>query len=345
MIYLIGWLSIYYYHAISFFLRKQLRPLAIGVTLLLSLVAVLRGSVGTDTAVYERLATRSEAWSGIEPAFWILMYIFNAITQDPVLTVRAFSGVLAVVLMLYIYRSDEDELFFLMSFFMPLFFYNFSMNVIRVGIAFSILLLALQEDRRGRTLSAMLLGGLSVMFHYSMIFSLFYLWFNQEYKIESKDRRSIMWMILLFVVMVVLVVLNENYFLAKLAVYARLEAPSLFSGISRIMLGLVLLTGVFLSSIPATQKKRIIYSSLFFMIFFFGLGIYVTPRLLDMVNLLIPIAMLRAYRRIQEPMDRTFKGALLLAGLGGAIGMYRYMLYESFWSPSPFLPYHTLFAR
>jgi len=346
MIYIIGWLLVYYYFAMCFFLKRHLKVIAGGVILLLSLIAIFRGSVGTDTATYERLVTRIDTWSGLEPAFWILMYVFNLWLDDPVWVVRAFSGIFAGILLWFVYKSDEEELFFLMAFFVPLFFYNYSMNVIRVGIAFSILLLALQQDRRQEYKKAILLGVLSVLFHYSLLFALFFLWFNLDYNKENVwNRKNLFLIFAVSSLIAILVILNEHYFLSKLAIYAYLEAPSLFSGLSRIMLGLVLLAPIPFSNISEYQKKRIIYSSLFFMILFFSMGIYVTPRLLDMVNLLIPMAMLRAYRRVNEPMDWRFKAALFVAGLGGAVGMYRYMLNESFWSPSPFLPYHTVFDR
>lgn len=343
MIYLVGWTLVYYYLALSFFLRKYVRWIAIVIIVLLSLIAAFRGAVGTDTSVYDRLVTRLESWSGIEPGFWFFMYIFYVITEDPVLSIRAFAIIFSLVLIFYIYRSDDDELFFLMSFFIPLFFYNFSMNIIRFGLAFSILLLALQEDRRQRYSRALFLAFVSIIFHYAMIFPIFYLWLVQEH--NKLNVRKIFWIIVFSLVIGLVIILGESYFMIKIMAYARLKEPSLFSGISRILLGLVLLSAVSLSKIPSDQKKRIIFSSLFFMAVFWGIGIYVTPRLLDMVNLLIPIAMLRVYHRIQKPMDKAFKVALFIAGLGGAMGMYRYMLRESFWTPSPFLPYHTFFDR
>lgn len=346
MIYLVGWLLVYYYFAISFFTRNYSRLLAISVVGILGLVAIFRGAVGTDTAVYERLASQAHVWQGLEPGFWLLTYLFSLIFDDPVIIVRLFSLLFTLILVWYLNRSDNEELFLLMAFVVPLFFYNFSMNVIRVGLALALLLMAFQEERRGKYKKAVLIAFSAVFFHYSMLFALFYLWLTHEsINFSFSKFRNFLILFLSVLILIAFILINESYFLFKLSHYVVREAPSLFSGLSRLALGFVLLSSLFFTEIDKNYKYRIVGFSVFFMIIFFSLGIYVTPRLLDLVNFLIPIAIFRAYYRIREPVETPVKMGLFMAGLAGAAGMYRYMLYESFWTPSPFLPYHTFFEH
>ncbi len=346
MIYIVGWLLVYYYLVFSLFVRNYSRIFAILVLSVLGIIAILRGSVGTDTSVYERLASQAEVWQGIEPGFWFLMYLFSLVFNEPVIVVRIFSLLFVVILIWYLYRSDNEELFILMTFIVPLFFYNLSMNVIRVGLALSLLLIAFQEERRERYKNSLIIAFSALMFHYSMLFVLFYLWFTHE-SVNFKFLKFRNFIILSSTIFfsIVLILVNESYFFLKFYHYVIREAPSLFSGLSRLALGFVLLSSLFFSKIEKSYKYRIIAVSVFFMILFFSLNIYITPRFLDLINFLIPISILRAYRRLQLPVETPFKVALFVAGLAGAVGMYRYMLYESFWTSSPFLPYHTVFDR
>lgn len=72
---------------------------------------------------------------------------------------------------------------------------------------------------------------------------------------------------------------------------------------------------------------------------------YAGLRMLDLLVFVLAVAIMRAYGRTAQPVDRSVRVSWLLAGMVGAAGVYRNMLQESFWSNSPWLPYHTVFDR
>ncbi|MDQ7040907.1 MAG: EpsG family protein [Rhodothermus sp.] len=344
MIYLIGWLLVYYYLVVRLLVRHRVRLLALGVIVLLGALAIFRGAVGTDTFSYEKAVIDSERMAGIEPGFWLLTALLHSLLQDPVLVIRGVACVFTVLLCWFVWKADDDELFFVMAFVVPVFFYAFSMNVLRMGLASVIFLLALQLDRRQQLQKALLLAFVSILFHYSVVFVILYLWLIDN-KLSGKGKVVGIIGIVLFVVLLIL--FNETYFEIKLKSYVMIEPPGMLSGLSRIILCMVLLAGVVFSSLPPREKHRLFWWTLLFMGMFWGITriSYAGLRLLDLLIFTLAVAIMRSYGRTGQPVDRIVKASWLLAGLLGAAAMYRNMLQERFWSPSPWLPYHTLFER
>jgi len=344
MIYLIGWLLIYYYLIVRFLVQHRVRLLAVVVVLLLGGLAIFRGAVGTDTVAYEKLVFDSERMAGIEPGFWLLISILKGVIPDPVFVIRGLAFIFTILIWWFIWKADDDELFFIMSFIFPLFFYAFSMNVLRMGLASAIFLIALQLDRRDQKHKAILMAFVSVLFHYSMIFTILYMWLSNE---QIVGKYKIYGIFFIIVIVLIFMALNEIYFVIKIQNYAVTEPPGMLSGLSRVILCVILLIGIWFSSLPRVEVYRLLLWTLLFMGIFWGITriSYAGLRMLDLLVFSLSIAIMRSYNRAAKPVDRSVKLSWLLAGLIGAVGVYRNMLQETFWSSSPWLPYHTVFDR
>ncbi|WP_397546072.1 EpsG family protein [Rhodothermus marinus] len=345
MIYLAGWFLVYYYLAVRFFLQRHVRWLSILVILALGSIAILRGSVGTDTTVYERLAAHPREWAGIEPGFWVLLYLLHALIGDPIAIVRGVALLFTMLLLWFACRADDDELLLLMGFVLPVFFFNLSMNTIRVGLGLALLLLALQMERRQHP-KAQWLALTTPLFHYSLVLALLFLWIVTR-PLRPQRLREILIPIGVLLIAFLMVALNEAYFAFKLRVYASFEAPSGLSGLSKLILGLILVSALPFTGLPRAEMRRLLFWALLFLGLSFGVTrlTYAGLRLLDLVVFLIPVAIFRLYARENRALDPVIKNTLIVAGLLGAAGMYRNMVLERFWSPSPWLPYHTIFDR
>ncbi len=344
MIYLVGWLLVYYYLAVRLLVRHRARLLALAVLLLLGGLAVFRGQVGTDTFAYEKAVFDPERMTGIEPGFQLIIFLLKSLVADPVFVIRAITAIFTLLMCWFVWQADDDELFFVMSFIIPIFFYSFSMNVLRMGLASAVFLIALQFDRKKQIHRAVLLAFMSFLFHYSMIFAILYLWLVDE-KISGKYR--VIGTFSLIVAVLLLVIMNEAYFATKFQNYALIEPPGMLSGLSRVILCVILLGGVWLSSLPRPEIHRLVLWTLLFMGVFWGVTriSYAGLRMLDLLVFVLAVAIMRAYGRMAQPVDRSVRASWLLAGVVGAAGVYRNMLQESFWSNSPWLPYHTVFDR
>ena len=159
----------------ALFLFWERAPERRGVFLLLFsplvLLLVLRYS-GTDTYNYELAlwhTLRTGLSTGFEVGFDALARFLLHLTGSPVAAVRGVGVLFGLLLVLFLWRSDSLERRFFFLFFLPAFFFPYGMNALRAGLVLALLLLAWQEMRRGRGLSALGLAALAPLFHTSAL--------------------------------------------------------------------------------------------------------------------------------------------------------------------------------
>ncbi len=122
MIYLIGWLMVYYYLAVRILVRHRARLLAFAVLLLLGGLAIFRGQVGTDTFAYEKAVFDPERMTGIEPGFQLIIFLLKSLIADPVFVVRGITAIFTLLICWFVWQADDDELFFCYGFCCSYFF-------------------------------------------------------------------------------------------------------------------------------------------------------------------------------------------------------------------------------
>lgn len=342
MIYIFGWVFLLAMLLLTALSGYRTRLFASIALLFFLFIAVFRGAVGTDTDTYETVVSRlmdGLSWTGMEPGFVFMSWALVSLTGSAAVAVRLVSVIIFVILFLYLFRSDKNEKFLLLSYMLPAFVYQYTMNGLRIGIAAMLLLLAMQRIRQLHRLSGLVLALSALMFHYSSLVSLVFIWASQ-----ARWARASNILIVPFASAVVLAIfsLNGDYFSAKLLSYQGSESPSPFSGLGKIAVLLVLLVGVALSKLPRAERAKLMFLGGGFTAFFWLVSSisYAGLRFLDLISFAYPLAILLTYGRCQLDFDRAMKVFLIFAGLLAAFSSYRNFVFEEGEGPSPFLPYH-----
>jgi len=344
MIYIVGHGLIYYSVIIGALTRYQGRFFAWIAVFAVGIVPVLRGSVGTDTQAYEQMLVRLSdlgAWEGREPGFAFLAWLIGSIPVSPEVGVRLIAVLFVLGLLRYLQRADHDEIFFLLTYFMPVFFYQYSMNMIRMGLATVLLLFMVQAFRRDDQRSALIVGGFSLLFHYSALFPfLFVMLFCGKFSISK--AKIFVGSTFVLAVSAFLLFYNMEYFLIKIESYKLFESPAWYSGLRIIAVVIVLLVGVCLSKLPRKYKKRLIFLGFFCLFFFWFLAwiSYAGLRLLDLLWLAFPLVIMGLHGQLGIALNGRDKSIFLFAGVLGAGAIYLGFMKGAGLGPSPFLPYH-----
>lgn len=313
----------------------------------LGLIAVLRGQTGTDTAAYETISSivrtgNLHAW-GAEPVFNLILRLLQLAGLDDVLTVRGLSVVEVLLLVVYAVRSTQDQRYFLLALFMPAFFYQYTMNTLRIGLASIIFLLSVQSfTRSGRAnASAIGIGVTALSFHYTAVFLPAFL----ASTLRKWSSRSILVVVGLFALGVITVLLiSPGYIHQRLANYSNFEVTSALSGISNLVLIFLTLLALHASALPAAPKKRIAIASIALGITFIGIThvTYAGLRLLELLDFALPVALLATHEIAGVHFNVTTKKYLLVAGVAATLFIFRHYVNEPTTVPSPFLPYRLL---
>lgn len=332
MIYIAGWIVNYCLFAIGSIMGRR-RLWALLSVLLLGAVVILRGRVGVDTGVvYEGMAANVAKGLPVntEPLFLALLHLTTALFPTPLLAVTMGLGIaFTALLSVYAWRADNQELFIFHGFFIPAEFWIFTISGQRFGLAFVIALLAMQcfRLRENRRATALVIA--AVFMHYSaMLF--FGLW---AVMVLRPRLRTYSWFVAgMALISAVVLYSGRSHFNEKYITYFQSDyfAPSDISGVSNLAITAVILTGVLVGSLRNSEKVRIAVVSVFAMAMFFGVVFvsYGGLRLLAIGELAVPYAALTVYQARRESFGRNFRAAILLAGVLGAMSMYRGMLRE-----------------
>ncbi|MCD7040372.1 EpsG family protein [Pseudomonas sp. MAFF 311095] len=308
----------------------------------LLIVSVFRGLVGTDTYAYEVIMERlSDGFSlaGMEPGFVFVSWLLLQVVDSASLTVRLIGCLIFCALFLYSYRSDKNEKILLVSYILPSFIYQYTMNGLRVGMAATLLLLATQQVRRIKTTSAYALAAASLTFHYSALVSLILIWASKVYWIKTSNILVVPVAILSTLVFFYA---NEYYFSHKLISYQNFDSPNSFSGVGKILTLLVIFFGVLVSNLLTADKAKLLFLGVGSMLVFWIISMfsYAGLRFLDLLSFSFPLCVLTAYSNRGLEFGKLVGLSFFIAGLIAAVMSYRNFLYEEGAGPSPFLPYY-----
>lgn len=342
MIYLIGWLLLVIALVMTSLSGYRTSLFICCSLFFLLIMSFFRGLVGTDTYAYQIIMERlSDGYSlsGMEPGFVFVSWLLLKLVGSAPLTVRLIGCLIFCALFFYLHRSDRNEKFLLVSYILPAFIYQYTMNGLRVGMAAMLLLLATQQFRRMKSTSAYALAATSLVFHYSALVSLILIWASKVHWIKASN--------ILVVPIVILSVLgffyaNEDYFSHKLISYQDFDSPNSFSGVGKILTLLVIFFGVLVSNLLTAEKAKLLFLgigslSIFWIISMFS---YAGLRFLDLLSFSFPLCVLTTYSNRGVEFGKLARLSFFIAGLIAAVMSYRNFLYEEGSGPSPFLPYH-----
>lgn len=344
MVYLAGWLVNFAGLAIQALTMYRGRFFLFVTIVVYTCIAFVRGRVGTDTANYERILSGfmpGYEWDGLEPGFVGLGWVLVAAAPTIELAVRAIALIFFSLVAVFAVRSDKNERFLLMAYLLPAFAYQYSMNGLRIGLASAVVLLAVQLQRRCKSSLGLFVGSSAVLLHYSAALSVIAIWASQRAWIRA---RTFCGVVVAAMLVVSLVVGAQEYFLHKVMLYSAMESPHQLSGLSKLVVILVLSGAIAISRLPRADKTKLVVLTAALALVGWAAARYTYAgiRVLDLVTFAAPLSVLASFSRLGLEFDRYIKVALVICGLMSAIATFRGFLLEAGVGDSPFLPYQLL---
>ncbi|WP_323120890.1 EpsG family protein [Burkholderia alba] len=299
-----------------------------------ALLVALRGSVGTDTAAYLKMARAARIDdpthlpATLEPGFlWLLKLAALACSQPQ--TVVALVSLLVVFGCIAAFSGrEEDALVFALLIF-PLFFYDMSMNGLRYGLAFCLAKIASDCRDRGRRGVFGVCAGAAAGIHISSLLLIALL--------QVRKLRSLRYLAAGAGLAALLAACHYDKLAIKLAFYTHYAPPGATSGSAPLVLAaLVVLAGAIASGgLTRTLGLLLLFeaaSFLFARISYAGLRF----QWLILFALCCQMSVVAVVPARRGP---HFYLALTLIGALGFAVRARNMLQEYGVGPSPFLPY------
>lgn len=341
MIYLLGWLLIYFSILASSVSKYHGRFFGLMIIFYFATVSIFRGSVGTDTATYEVLILQfslETLSTGIEPLFVLFSIFLREITGSPEIALRSISALFFLLMLYYFIRADKNERFVLIAYLAPAYFYQYSMNAVRIGLASVLLMIALQQIRRIGLYKSGFFSLNALFLHYSVFVSFIY-YFSVLSNILKFKYLSI-----IAVVTTLIFFLYHSYFLNKINAYTLMEAPTELSGSSKIIVILVLVVGATFSNLSSKQLLKFISITLIFTFLALVLTFlsYAGLRILDLIAFAIAFILIMLHYQVNKEFNWQTKLSFFIAGLISAAAVYRGFLLEAGQGKSPFIPYHFM---
>ncbi len=178
---------------------QKLRPIDYVFALPLIVLSVLRGEVGPDTLNYLESAQGVIWWKGqrtidVEFGYVLLMRLTAIFTCNPTLVVAAIS-LLTAILFFTMLHMWENGLCAISLVLIPLCYFPFTMNTLRVGIAFPLAVIAILqlEKRRFVLFGILALAATSMQMTAAILLPLVYL-ARPDAKMSRKGK--LYWMLI-----------------------------------------------------------------------------------------------------------------------------------------------------
>lgn len=307
-------------------------------------IAVIRGDVGTDTEQYQNVfaavAMGNQEWL-FEGGFASVATILVTILPTPEMAVRAVSLIFFILLAIYSMRATDDEKWILLTYTLPVFAYQYSMNGLRIGLASAVLLLCAQSLGRGVTLNRQISLVVPIFLHYSTLISVVLI----HAASSLRSLRHILFALSISSAAALgLFLLASDYLFGKGDTYQEMLAPTTLSGLARIAVIASLAVGVLLGDLKQGVKGALVFC--FGALTILGLLLaresYAGLRIIDLLSFVFPLSVLICYQRSMIPADRRYMLSVLLAGCIGAVGVARNFVVSSGEGEAPFVPYQVL---
>lgn len=319
------------------------RKCLIALVAVLGSASVLRGYVGTDTLAYEQIISHYLATGdgrGVEPAFLLLWSSLSHLDFTAYQIVRLLSVLYVVTLLIYILLADRRDLFIVAVFLIPSFYFQYSMNGLRVGIAINVFLI-LSKLRFGSGWWGGLVNFASILFHYSMVLPSIYFGLIQR-RFTAVRVFAISAFFMVFTLCVI--VFYYDYLLSKFGLYSEVSSPSVLSGAPWIFSLTVLISCVLRS--PSELKGRCFLTisgiGALAVAFIAARVSYGGLRVLELLVSIYPFMIAELYRRSGVSFDRVVKIGLVIAGSVSAAFFLRRVFFTPYEGGSPWLPYEAV---
>ncbi|AYN14921.1 EpsG family protein [Pseudomonas monteilii] len=319
-----GWLV----RAPRYFLVLALLPMAF--------LAILRGTVGMDTATYIQTINQlleSGSFLGVfEPLFEGLVLTLSMFTDSAAL-ILALIGVMITLLLVWAGMRHNSNPYLFCLLVVPVYYFDMVMNGVRYGLAFSLVYLAgsfLLQRRYGVYFALVLVAGM-IQVSSLMLGLLLFILYTRQWR----------WVIYGTVFLAVFVGVFFNYLLAKLTSYAGLQVASGLSGLSTVLVSWLLLA-IWALDVQARRHSGLV------ILLLAGLTVvmigvsqfsYAGIRLQQLVNFLIIMCLIFHTARYEIQLAPFTKVAILLVALMAFAFRMKNFADTAGIGSSPFVPY------
>jgi len=314
------------------------------VLFILGVISIVRGSVGVDTPHYEFIVStirNGGPLSITEPGFSVIIFFLVPIFDSDSFIVRIIALLFYVLVTVYFSRADKNEKYFLISYFIPTFYFVYSMNSIRIGLASIIFMLCAQHANKLKGPWKLWIPFVSFFFHYTMLFAGIYRWATMV-RWRTKEVSAAVFILSGFAL---IVFFNFDYFISKWMATKDIPSPSLYSGMSKAFIISVLLIGLALSKMPKQEKISLIVisSALTILFIYFTRITYGGLRALELVTFVLPIIIMNIYESYNLQFCRPLRICFFFAGLFAFSSFIRNIYLDGSLGDAPFVPYRLIF--
>lgn len=328
------------------------KKLGAAITLIiLGLLVILRGRVGTDTAnVYEPMVAYLDQVRGTEPLFLLLLHALKHIFPTSLTVVTMGVGTTYIILLfIYLIRCNMEELFLFQAFYIPVLFYGSGISGQRSGIGLVAVLISLQCFQRKQYKWFTFLAIAGFFTHYSH--AIFYLLWA-SIVINPKKKTHAISVIAGCISLGITAIAIQGYIESKYNLYFNtgFYRSSSLSGLSIISTLIIMMLGIILGGLPKKEKKRIVGIICSFLCIFWIVGYYSygALRLIGFLQIVTPYAALTLYMKNAQSFGRNFKISIVLAGVLAFGFMYKDFINErnqGLEINSPALPYKFIWQE
>jgi hypothetical protein len=295
-----------------------------------SILAIFRGDVGVDTAIYQLSISNILAGqtSLFEPMFVFLVKFLSYFSDNERIIVRIISFIV-VSLLTYLFCNNKRSIIIFLSIIFPIYFYEFTMNTIRVGLALPLIIISFKLFHGNRYLAAIFVSVVSISSHLSTILA---------GAIQLATKLRVRAIILLSFVSAIMGYMVLEYLTTKYAGYSNFFAPEKKSGTGFLFFSLLsIITFKRFNEIGnGAVGTYVLFSCFAFLITQYT---YAGIRLQSLV-LFVLMCHLTFFKKDDQFLELKFRLSLILLGLTGFyIFVFRQFVATEGIGLSPFLPY------
>lgn len=305
-------------------------------------LSLFRGNIGTDTAnylsIFEAIQSSPESIPKIEPVFYGISLGLMSVFDDSRVVIGLFAFITTLVLFFSSIRFEKDCQIFGAAV-IPIFYQSMTMNGIRYGLSFAIVILSALYFQRGNKKLFIVTALFSGLIHLSGLFLavLFYLLVN-------KNRNSY---IVIIAMAIGTIIFFEDALLIKFFAYSELESPSVTSGLSLLFLSLAV---IFIFMVEKNLNYK--FGVQIFIILFLVISSFILTKFsyagLRMQSLVLYLIFLIMQYRFAEGgvalSGRRYALLIVIGFLGVGFNLNNY-INEDVDNLSPFLPYKFVWSE
>jgi hypothetical protein len=328
----------------------EVSPTFIFLGLPLFILVAMRGDVGTDTASYiEQFAIRLQGgellYGSFEPGFEFLATVLLAVLNDARLAVNVISAVNVVLALAVLMRWGGDWRFCAAAV-IPAFIFDFTMNGLRIGLAFPLVVYAVILFEKKNMVGFFIVLAIASSIQITAM-PLAALLLIDKISILLKPKAVIVFMVSAIVLLYGAGDYLIERVLSKADFYELLQKPDASSGTAPLFFSGLLFVFSIIRRYRPDSRETVFYSLVFSGLQFAAYQVsQVTYAGLRIQLLVLFAQMLFVQRNIFPMFKNRIINNLLVFGLFAMFTFWklRSFVVEDAGGPSPFLPYHFFWS-